>query len=101
MSGGMRNGSSSTGNISSAKRVRTSIALNSVPTATNPTVASAMTPTKGPSTSATGTLKRSEEHTSELQSPMYLVCRLLLEKKKPTHNARNQIISEGAGTSER
>src|SRR5437762_6910080 len=24
---------------------------------------------------------RSEEHTSELQSPMYLVCRLLLEKK--------------------
>src|SRR5437762_5674342 len=27
-------------------------------------------------------LYRSEEHTSELQSPMYLVCRLLLEKKK-------------------
>src|SRR5437763_9384523 len=27
-------------------------------------------------------LRRSEEHTSELQSPMYLVCRLLLEKKK-------------------
>src|SRR5437763_2455544 len=27
-------------------------------------------------------LDRSEEHTSELQSPMYLVCRLLLEKKK-------------------
>src|SRR5437762_8106671 len=29
-----------------------------------------------------GTNQRSEEHTSELQSPMYLVCRLLLEKKK-------------------
>src|SRR5437763_426885 len=29
-----------------------------------------------------GTGERSEEHTSELQSPMYLVCRLLLEKKK-------------------
>src|SRR5437764_9633953 len=28
---------------------------------------------------------RSEEHTSELQSPMYLVCRLLLEKKKRTN----------------
>src|SRR5437762_8324889 len=28
-----------------------------------------------------GRLSRSEEHTSELQSPMYLVCRLLLEKK--------------------
>src|SRR3712207_8485863 len=29
---------------------------------------------------------RSEEHTSELQSRQYLVCRLLLEKKKKTHN---------------
>src|SRR5437763_3172358 len=29
-----------------------------------------------------GGITRSEEHTSELQSPMYLVCRLLLEKKK-------------------
>src|SRR3712207_8501595 len=28
---------------------------------------------------------RSEEHTSELQSRQYLVCRLLLEKKKKTH----------------
>src|SRR5437879_10354562 len=31
---------------------------------------------------------RSEEHTSELQSPMYLVCRLLLEKKN-THQDRD------------
>src|SRR5437764_8593130 len=30
-----------------------------------------------------GCAARSEEHTSELQSPMYLVCRLLLDKKKP------------------
>src|SRR3712207_7293905 len=29
---------------------------------------------------------RSEEHTSELQSRQYLVCRLLLEKKKKTYN---------------
>src|SRR3712207_8127031 len=29
---------------------------------------------------------RSEEHTSELQSRQYLVCRLLLEKKKKQHN---------------
>src|SRR3712207_7754359 len=28
-------------------------------------------------------LRRSEEHTSELQSRQYLVCRLLLEKKNP------------------
>src|SRR5437762_9757479 len=33
---------------------------------------------------AMGAPLRSEEHTSELQSPMYLVCRLLLEKKKTT-----------------
>src|SRR5437762_3709807 len=31
------------------------------------------------------TQPRSEEHTSELQSPMYLVCRPLLEKKKSNH----------------
>src|SRR4051794_41720640 len=34
------------------------------------------------------TVARSEEHTSELQSPVHLVCRLLLEKKK--HNASDQ-----------
>src|SRR5437763_10652079 len=40
-------------------------------------------PPSGPSDpSARGCRTRSEEHTSELQSPMYLVCRLLLEKKK-------------------
>src|SRR3712207_7284894 len=32
------------------------------------------------------TTSRSEEHTSELQSRQYLVCRLLLEKKKNTYN---------------
>src|SRR5258708_29552719 len=31
-------------------------------------------------------LERSEEHTSELQSPDHLVCRLLLEKKKTQNN---------------
>src|SRR3712207_7800450 len=31
-----------------------------------------------------GIARRSEEHTSELQSRQYLVCRLLLEKKKKT-----------------
>src|SRR3712207_9064152 len=30
-------------------------------------------------------MQRSEEHTSELQSRQYLVCRLLLEKKKKQH----------------
>src|SRR3712207_7871018 len=34
---------------------------------------------------------RSEEHTSELQSRQYLVCRLLLEKKKKTNSNRAMI----------
>src|SRR5258707_7373697 len=33
---------------------------------------------------------RSEEHTSELQSRQYLVCRLLLEKKKTTYTSGSQ-----------
>src|SRR5258708_14780945 len=37
--------------------------------------------------------KRSEEHTSELQSPDHLVCRLLLEKK---NNQLIQVIDENA-----
>src|SRR2546425_7602338 len=36
---------------------------------------------------------RSEEHTSELQSLAYLVCRLLLEKKKKT-NARTERVQQ-------
>src|ERR1022692_4862109 len=57
-------------------------------------------------------LHRSEEHTSELQSPCNLVCRLLLEKKKPhariatycpvqspiPGNARNRTRKSGTST---
>src|SRR2546426_4986982 len=39
-------------------------------------------PAAGPESRAEGGESRSEEHTSELQSPCNLVCRLLLEKKK-------------------
>src|SRR5438876_1607751 len=35
--------------------------------------------------------KRSEEHTSELQSPVHLVCRLLLEKKKKNTSSVNHV----------
>src|SRR5690348_17446809 len=40
---------------------------------------------------------RSEEHTSELQSPVHLVCRLLLEKKKKIHtkDTTSMILSTG------
>src|SRR2546426_3715470 len=42
---------------------------------------------------------RSEEHTSELQSPCNLVCRLLLEKKRPsTCPARRQCSSSAAAS---
>src|SRR3712207_8152624 len=36
---------------------------------------------------------RSEEHTSELQSRQYLVCRLLLEKKKKPHHMSRYVLS--------
>src|SRR3712207_7630378 len=36
--------------------------------------------------------RRSEEHTSELQSRQYLVCRLLLEKKKNISPARSPAV---------
>src|SRR5437763_2781295 len=56
------------------------------------------TSTSSPRTSTTpsnspGSSSRSEEHTSELQSPMYLVCRLLLEKKKTTQ-INEQLVPE-------
>src|SRR5690348_17695845 len=35
---------------------------------------------------------RSEEHTSELQSPVHLVCRLLLEKKKSTNEYTHEYL---------
>src|SRR5437879_8351274 len=38
---------------------------------------------------------RSEEHTSELQSPMYLVCRLLLEKKTTLTLAHVESLTAG------
>src|SRR2546422_3405795 len=39
-------------------------------------------------------ISRSEEHTSELQSRLHLVCRLLLEKKKkhPTHSRNCRLL---------
>src|SRR5258708_17393549 len=36
-------------------------------------------------------VERSEEHTSELQSPDHLVCRLLLEKKKKLRKCANKV----------
>src|SRR3712207_7314747 len=44
------------------------------------------------SAAAAASARRSEEHTSELQSRQYLVCRLLLEKKKK--NALKDILTQ-------
>src|SRR2546429_6001978 len=40
--------------------------------------------------------ERSEEHTSELQSRLHLVCRLLLEKKKKTYVMTNTDVDQPA-----
>src|SRR5437879_7375420 len=47
-------------------------------------------PNVGVQENALYAVSRSEEHTSELQSPMYLVCRLLLEKKKQATRLNTQ-----------
>src|SRR3712207_7555446 len=46
-----------------------------------------------PSSRVLRQLERSEEHTSELQSRQYLVCRLLLEKKKTAELSPVPLIS--------
>src|SRR2546422_1944797 len=48
----------------------------------------------GPNRRTLQLLMRSEEHTSELQSRLHLVCRLLLEKKKNSTNRNNLNSSE-------
>src|SRR5947208_12226471 len=48
----------------------------------SPPAAGSSPRSRSPRSPRSGSAKRSEEHTSELQSPDHLVCRLLLEKKK-------------------
>src|SRR2546422_2949623 len=50
--------------------------------------------TAAPVTLTTPSLARSEEHTSELQSRLHLVCRLLLEKKKKTKKQPQRVASD-------
>src|SRR2546426_1835823 len=47
-----------------------------------------------------GAIRRSEEHTSELQSPCNLVCRLLLEKKKYARSPVRHRTRLSGGTSQ-
>src|SRR3712207_8894015 len=64
-----------------------SFGLRATSTSIMPSRSRVAPPSTGTSTTST---PRSEEHTSELQSRQYLVCRLLLEKKK--NNTRNIIF---------
>src|SRR5256886_5870702 len=50
-----------------------------------------------PHAKTNGYWKRSEEHTSELQSQSNLVCRLLLEKKKSYHQPRIMFLTARKG----
>src|SRR5438552_5896939 len=49
-------------------------------------------PAASSSETCTVTQRRSEEHTSELQSPDHLVCRLLLEKKKHHQEVEHGVV---------
>src|SRR5438552_10643942 len=61
----------------------TTLFRSSRPRATGPHLAASSSACKHPRWG-----RRSEEHTSELQSPDHLVCRLLLEKKKKKNHVR-------------
>src|SRR5687768_18034069 len=65
---------------------------------TTPTGGSRPTISRPATRSSPGSIPRSEEHTSELQSRLHLVCRLLLEKKKKKRNKyRQRNIDRTAG----
>src|SRR3712207_8449188 len=70
--------------ISPAPRSSAGSRTPSTSCATSSTPWPAPSPASRPCWPSSSTLGRSEEHTSELQSRQYLVCRLLLEKKKNT-----------------
>src|SRR3712207_7244825 len=66
----------------SVSRARSRTSSCDHPSTGLPIVQPAHRPSHAPRTRSSRSSGRSEEHTSELQSRQYLVCRLLLEKKK-------------------
>src|SRR3712207_7458981 len=79
-----RSKNSSTASSSNEGELETSIATSQPSrTSERPSPVSVLTPVSGDAATASWPCSpRSEEHTSELQSRQYIVCRLLLEKKK-------------------
>src|SRR5256885_3504655 len=63
----------------------TTFSPTSIPTSSSRVIG----PTGKPNSTISRSTSRSEEHTSELQSPCNLVCRLLLEKKKRAEQYRS------------
>src|SRR2546429_1890935 len=82
------------GSASYAARARAAPAAPNVRPGARPASVSASAPHPAPRRRRAHDVDRSEEHTSELQSRLHLVCRLLLEKKKKhtcdTHNLRRR-----------
>src|SRR2546426_6323661 len=79
---------------------RVALTTSSLPCG-NPSVSTALSPvisnTSFPVRPSCSGVSRSEEHTSELQSPCNLVCRLLLEKKKNhVYDLSNSDLLHGA-----
>src|SRR5690348_17459694 len=70
--------------ISNVVRVRVEFSKNRLNIALPRNSGTFFTSRSAIETKGSAVSRRSEEHTSELQSPVHLVCRLLLEKKKQT-----------------
>src|SRR2546429_7269462 len=81
--------------ISSRERRETSIALTSTLHWVQTEVLAEERNYQGLVRLNTELVQRSEEHTSELQSRLHLVCRLLLEKKKKQDSTRNFLVIDG------
>src|SRR2546425_2049009 len=91
-----RCGSSSLSRVSKTTPTRTTLSVNgTVPGSTAPEARSVRN-TLGPGRARKSVCEseRSEEHTSELQSLAYLVCRLLLEKKKKRTIVLVQVVTQ-------
>src|SRR2546422_5890848 len=83
------------GTVSRTSRVIHELKMAVVPTpnATHPTAPACGVCESLPMMTMPGSACRSEEHTSELQSRLHLVCRLLLEKKKQNDQVHVTFIS--------
>src|SRR5258708_31786649 len=75
--------------ISSSLRKRKSTSLDKIASASNPALRKMLVARTINIFRKAGL--RSEEHTSELQSPDHLVCRLLLEKKKQNQSTNDNV----------